>query len=703
MMARQPRIANRAALIGLIALTFSAAVVSAARQSHGTAISSSRSVGAPEPAPAFISRRRPNKAKPRDHLPASGTKKAREFGERARAKRIKQQNFAIRGGSQFNEGDSAHDASADAASDGGSSESDGYETAAMDDDIDSYDSSSTGDDAYGETYDHEEAEIIEGYYNQEGRDCPAAADVDCSVADTGATDTDNLDGGSSTKGAATHATAPETTEKSATDPPPSSLAKHVPPEIRTKRSSASDLRVAGVEHHHSGDLTSAADVFLKAATELEAAIQIFEDLPQQEQEQSELAEMVEEAATCRLHEALCHLKQQKYADCIQSCTSVLEDGVQVVPFDDADTDGDVPTEEEDGESGLSDLEHGGAAKKRAAVIRVTPTGGAGGSIATARTNRPRISAAARARAYHRRAKARLALQDISGATEDAKEAAYLGDRNAVSLYGRILREHSPGGGADSGGGMGGTSAGALADMLGGNNPFLSALTGSGDPSGSSDPSSALLSSLLGSGAGSASGNGMGPFGGLGSLLGANGAGTVADNNAGGKSKRRRNRKVRGNDTGGGGMDSLAKSLLKNLAKRIDDDKTQSQICNFCQGANTGQVKMYAGMAGMQLPDATADRIVAVANGVTKRKLKRVVRLARRGISAVKITSKVVKVLQKYKHLFILVLICGWAKSSWLRDAPVNRRAIKRAAKEAAKVAAIKGTEAAVAAVAAAAP
>ena len=142
------------------------------------------------------------------------------------------------------------------------------------------------------------------------------------------------------------------------------------------------------------------------------------------------------------------------------------------------------------------------------------------------------------------------------------------------------------------------------------------------------------------------------------------------------------------------MDSLAKSLLKNLAKRIDDDQTQAQICNFCQGANAGQVKMYAGMAGMQLPDDTADRIVAVANGVTKRKLKRGIRLLRRGIVAVKIMSKAAKVVQKYKHLLILVLICGWAKSSWLRAVPVNKKAIKKAAKEAAKVAAVKGAEAA---------
>ena len=581
------------------------------------------------------------------------------------------------------------------------SESGGYQQA------DSYDTttaatSTDDDDVYGETYDQEEAEIIQGYYSNkmEGGDAsspPATSTTDADGdADAPIIADANADGGSSSISSMEESTARSTATLDAADSSPSASAtsSSIPPEIQTKRTSASDLRVAGVAHHHEGDLASAADVFLQAAKELEAGIHSFEELlPEQEQEPSELAEMVEEAATCRLHEALCHLKQQKYALCIQSCTAVLEDGVQVVPLDDDDDNADVDVDAADGND--NDNKAGGngagATEKRAAVIRVTPTGGAGGgSVATftAKSSRPRISAAARARAYHRRAKARLALQDISGATEDAKEAAYLGDRNAVSLYGRILREHSStSSSADSsfGGGMGNASGGSLAEMLGGSNPFLSALSGSSGSADSSQSSSALLSSLLGSGSGSDNGNSADPFGGLGSLLGF-GAGPMASKtNGGGKAKRQRNRKGRGSGTSGG-MDSLAKSLLKNLAKRIDDDKTQTQICNFCQGASTDQVKMYAGMAGMQMADATASQIVAFANGVTKKKLRRVVKLARRGISAVKITSKVAKVIQKYKHLIVIGLICGWTKSSWLRDVPVNKKAIKQAAKEASKVA-----------------
>jgi len=173
---------------------------------------------------------------------------------------------------------------------------------------------------------------------------------------------------------------------------------------------------------------------------------------------------------------------------------------------------------------------------------------------------------------------------------------------------------------------------------------------------------------------------MDPFGGLGSLLGM--AGKDAGGGGGNKAKRQRRKRGGRDSGGGGGMDGLAKSVLKSLVKRIDDDRTQTQICNFCQGASADQVRMYAGMAGLQMADEQAGQIVAFAHGVTKKKLRRVVKLARRGISAVNITRKVGKVVQKYKHLFIAALICGWAKSSWLRDAPVDRKAIKKAAKAA---------------------
>mmetsp|Transcript_19627 Transcript_19627/g.42773 ORF Transcript_19627/g.42773 Transcript_19627/m.42773 type:complete len:122 (-) Transcript_19627:175-540(-) len=86
-------------------------------------------------------------------------------------------------------------------------------------------------------------------------------------------------------------------------------------------------------------------------------------------------------------------------------------------------------------------------KKKVAVVRVLPAGGTGVGVgvatktSTTAATRSLISPAARVRTYHhRRAKARLALEDRTGALEDAKEAAYLGDRSAVGSYGRLIRE-----------------------------------------------------------------------------------------------------------------------------------------------------------------------------------------------------------------------------------------------------------------------
>ena len=113
-------------------------------------------------------------------------------------------------------------------------------------------------------------------------------------------------------------------------------------------------------------------------------------------------------------------------------------------------------------------------------------------------------------------------------------------------------------------------SGGLVDILGDKSPLLSAL-GIGNGSGSgSDPSSALFGSLPSgsdsSSRSSSSGNGMSPFGGLASLRGAG-----ADTDV--KSWRRR-KKRGGRRRDSGGMDGLAKSVLKNLAKRIDDEQTQ---------------------------------------------------------------------------------------------------------------------------------
>jgi len=63
--------------------------------------------------------------------------------------------------------------------------------------------------------------------------------------------------------------------------------------------------------------------------------------------------LAEERATCRLHEALCHLKDKNYIQSIKSCTDVLMDGVHVVELDDDDDEEDDSTQNTGDEDEMS--------------------------------------------------------------------------------------------------------------------------------------------------------------------------------------------------------------------------------------------------------------------------------------------------------------------------------------------------------------
>jgi len=108
-------------------------------------------------------------------------------------------------------------------------------------------------------------------------------------------------------------------------------------------------------------------------------------------------ELAEEAATCRLHEALCNLKNGDYKQCVNTCSIVLHDY--------------HPQEGEQADIYLYETQT--------------------------------LSAPLLARAHLRRAKGRLALNDEDGALEDARAAAFLGDQSAVKLYGRLMRTREP--------------------------------------------------------------------------------------------------------------------------------------------------------------------------------------------------------------------------------------------------------------------
>ena len=202
-------------------------------------------------------------------------------------------------------------------------------------------------------------------------------------------------------------------------------------------------------------------------------------------------------------------------------------------------------------------------------------------------------------------------------------------------------------------GIGAEESHAAALPLPSSNPFLEGLLGSGGNSnnpfmpssgnalgGSGDFSSSLLSSLL---SGSNNGNGGGnPLGIMGDLLS-----PPPTNPKGGKSRLRKKK--------GGGMDTLAKSVLSSLLKRIEDEETQVTICNYLQSTNVRQVMQFSSMAGVPMTEQNAGRLVSFANGVTPKGISKSISKVRQGITVVNTLRQIWKVIDKYKPVIVLVI------------------------------------------------
>jgi len=552
--------------------------------------------------------------------------------------------------------------------------------------------------------------------------------------------------------------------------------------INSLRENAFRLRTEGKELHDEGDFTLAARTFWQAAQELEKAITAYtvvtsegggEHCDDDDEEEGEIAdvynpqllsELAEECATCLLHQALCDLKDKNYVECIQSCTDVLKDGVQIIPLlhtqqqhqgKEEDTDdeevvkgndngtdddtrvgdnhnlraGDETNEKErEGDNANNDdKEEDGAGstvdtrtkpQSTPTVIRISPSDGANTIVrqrttssssdddsdeTTRLTTTPaptQLSAAVRARAFHRRAKARLALGDSVGALDDSRSAAFLGDRNAVALYGRLMREQPTGGSAhdsnDDGGG-GNTigdlfsSSSALDSLFSGGTPSLGTngsnnsnsnsnsqqdiIRGKQSSSSSSSAPSAfdILNSFMGSAGGPNNGNNdltapainpLSAFGDIGNLLN---MGNTKGNAAGG---------------GGGAFESMAKSVLVSLTNRIEDESTQRTISKYLRGLDVTQLMSLSSMAGIPINQSSAEKLVSIANGFTPSRIRKGVKLTKRMIMVVNLIRKVLKVISKYKHLLILFVLISWIKSAILQPVVVGKGAVKKAAKKA---------------------
>jgi len=455
----------------------------------------------------------------------------------------------------------------------------------------------------------------------------------------------------------------DSTDETTTTPSPPSLDIY---EIQCNelRTSASNKRSLAKTHHDEGNLKDAAMAFREAAMLLDDAMEALVQSSSYNSDttnEEEVENIAVERATCRLHEALCLLKDGRPGDCVEACTDVLEDDVTVVPLESSkdnsnDDDKDVSPSEQQQRT------------TTAAVVKIIPATTTSTSTGKkSMTIPPQI----RARAHHRRAKARLALGDLDGALEDARSAAFMGDRNAVQFYGRLMREGSATTTTGSGRGelsspmgMGGGSNpfldGMLSGMGGNTNPFLPS---SGARSSSSDFSSSLLSSLLSGSSGSGSGGGGNPFGLMGELL----SPPPAESSKG-SSKRRRGKKKKE-----GGMDSLAKSVLSNIMKRIEDEDTQERICGYLQSTNKQQIMQFSTMAGVPMKEENAQRLAGLANGITPRGIRKGLRRVKRGLKVVKTGRKILKVIDKYKPVIIVAVLLYWVRSAILEPYPISKK------------------------------
>jgi tetratricopeptide (TPR) repeat protein len=336
---------------------------------------------------------------------------------------------------------------------------------------------------------------------------------------------------------------------------------------------ATKLRLEGKEFHDKGDFEKAAELFKKAADSLQ---------------QHEQTQLTEDYVTCRLHQALCHLKSMNYQLCLEACTAILQDD---------------QTESH----------------------RLNPA-----------TSTPAV----RARAYHRRAKAKLGLGDSTGALQDARSAAFLGDRKAVALYGRLMRD-SPSSPNDQS-----TFQSPLPQQPSPNSALLESLLNKSNPSSSdsSMPAFSPASLLMG--------------GGTKNLMGALGSGS----------------------------NGLAKSVVESLTKRLEEEETQTTICNYLKKTNKTQLQQLAAMAGMSdgIRESHLDRLVTFCHSVTPRAIRRTVRTTKGAIYGFKVIRRTVKIINKYKSLLVALLILQWTKSACMRPMPVDRVAAKRATKRALK-------------------
>jgi len=376
----------------------------------------------------------------------------------------------------------------------------------------------------------------------------------------------------------------ETADKS--DSSTINIATSAPMSVPEKRLEVQSLRLQGKVLHDDGDFEEAAQLFGEAGRILDEILL----LQQPNNDTSE--ELASEAATCHIHEALCHLKNDNLEECIRTCTQVLND----------DDDG---------------YYYGGVS----------------------------LSAAIRSRALHRRAKANVRLEQYSAALEDARNAAFLGDRGATSLYGKLLRKQQQQ--------QRTSTASDVSQKIRTTNTFISSQHEEEEEESLNNPAAvsststdSLLMSLFQTMNKKDDENNS-----ISTLL----SSTLAAATGGGSTSTTTT------------TTSFATSMLKNLGKRLDEEETRESIVTFVNnvGSNKATLKGVASMAGVPLSDSMVDQISNLCSRVNTRTLGRMVQWAKYTIKTGAIVRKTFQIISKNRHILLYAMLLIWIRSSIL--------------------------------------
>lgn len=314
-------------------------------------------------------------------------------------------------------------------------------------------------------------------------------------------------------------------------------------------------------------------------------------------------------ATCKLHEALCLLKDGRPKECLTACTNILVD-------------------QQGGDNDSINMQYHCRSSR------------------SSNTNNILLPAQIRGRAYHRRAKAKLAIYDINGALDDAHSGAFLGDKNAVQLYGKLMRQQQRSSSNDGDGLSKDLSSSILHNLL------SSSGTGSSSSSSSSIWDNQLIRESM-------------------AELPMGEKEDKMDMNKSQQRRKKRNTHYNGRSTSCSSTnDSLVKSITTSLMKHIEDEDKQRTICNIVQSTNSQQVLQYASMAGIPMKMETASKLVLIANGITPKTIHNSLSRIKIGYSIIMTVRQVFKLIDDYKSIIIVIVLLFWLRNAFVE--PVIR-------------------------------